>query len=348
MAEIVESGVLIRDVETKNIMTKSTLPVGGYSVNPYVGCTHGCKYCYASFMKRFTGHTEPWGTFLDVKHWPAIKNPRKYAGQRVVIGSVTDGYLPQEEQFGNTRKLLEQLKGSGAEILICTKSDLVVRDIDLLKEMGKVTVSWSINTLDEDFKNDMDSAVSIERRLDAMKQVYDAGIRTVCFIAPVFPGITDFERNTLTSCRCTTPSIPEETGAISGSWRSGQSALRENMIVPLWTTNSPTAGQSRGIRSSWITFITRKCAARKTPASESDEPPNAKCGLIASQLGLFSKRACCKIVVLQQALFTYSLFTHFCYLSEIFGPSVISSCPASHSHPVGWFRQFLHAPVQRL
>ena len=193
MAEVNNNGILIRDVETKNIMTKSTLPVGGYSVNPYVGCTHGCKYCYASFMKRFTGHTEPWGTFLDVKHWPAIKNPRKYAGQRVVIGSVTDGYLPQEEQFENTRKLLEQLKDSSAEILICTKSDLVVRDIDLLKEMGKVTVSWSINTLDEDFKNDMDNAVSIKRRLDAMKQVYDAGIRTVCFIAPVFPGITDFE-----------------------------------------------------------------------------------------------------------------------------------------------------------
>ena len=54
-------------------------------------------------MKRFTGHTEEWGTFLDVKHWPEIKNPKKYAGQRVVIGSVTDGYNPQEEQFGNTR-----------------------------------------------------------------------------------------------------------------------------------------------------------------------------------------------------------------------------------------------------
>ena len=69
MAEVKESSILIQDVETKNIMTKSSLPVGGYSVNPYVGCTHGCKYCYASFMKRFTGHTEPWGTFLDVKHW---------------------------------------------------------------------------------------------------------------------------------------------------------------------------------------------------------------------------------------------------------------------------------------
>ena len=194
MEKIMEKDLLIRDVETKNIMTKSNLPVGGYSVNPYVGCTHGCKYCYASFMKRFTGHTEPWGTFLDIKHWPAIKNPRKYKGQRVVIGSVTDGYLPQEKQVRNTRRILEQLKNSGAEILICTKSDLVLRDIDLLKEMGKVTVSWSINTLDEKFQADVDHAASISRRLEAMKQVYEAGIRTVCFIAPVFPGITDFEK----------------------------------------------------------------------------------------------------------------------------------------------------------
>ena len=191
--QIQNMNILIREVETKNIMTKSSLPVGGYSVNPYVGCTHACKYCYASFMKRFTGHKEEWGSFLDVKHWPEIKNPKKYAGQRVVIGSVTDGYNPQEEQFGNTRKLLEQLIGSDADILICTKSDLVVRDIDLLKKLGRVTVSWSINTLDEKFKNDMDSASSIERRIAAMKQVYEAGIRTVCFVSPVFPGITDFE-----------------------------------------------------------------------------------------------------------------------------------------------------------
>ena len=109
MEEVI-NGILIREVEAKNIMTKSSLPVGGYSVNPYVGCTHACKYCYASFMKRFTGHKEEWGTFLDVKHWPEIKNPKKYAGQRVVIGSVTDGYNPQEEQFRNTRKLLEQLR----------------------------------------------------------------------------------------------------------------------------------------------------------------------------------------------------------------------------------------------
>lgn len=193
MEKMMKNEILIRNIEAKNVMTKSNLPVGGYSVNPYVGCTHACKYCYASFMKRFTGHSEEWGTFLDVKDWGVIKNPQKYKGQRVVIGSVTDGYNPQEEEFENTRKLLFQLKDSGAEILICTKSDLVVRDIDLLKDMGHVTVSWSVNTLDEAFKDDMDKAVSIERRIRAMKEVYDAGIRTVCFVSPVFPGITDFE-----------------------------------------------------------------------------------------------------------------------------------------------------------
>ncbi|MBR3310911.1 MAG: radical SAM mobile pair protein B [Solobacterium sp.] len=188
--------IKVNHIETKSVMTKSNTPLGGYSVNPYVGCPHACRYCYASFMKRFTGHTEPWGTFMDVKHWPAIKDPKKYAGQKIVIGTVTDGYNPLEETYRNTRKILEELKDSGSDILICTKSDLVLRDLDLLKEINRncrLTVSWSVNTLDEEFKNDMDDAVSIERRLAAMKKIYDAGIRTVCFISPVFPGITDIE-----------------------------------------------------------------------------------------------------------------------------------------------------------
>ena len=188
-----ESQEIIRDIDVQSVMTRSSLPVGGYSVNPYVGCPHACKYCYASFMKRFTGHTEPWGTFLDVKHWKPIADPHKYDGQRVVIGSVTDGYNPYEEHFQRTRRLLEQLRGTTAEIMICTKSDLVLRDLDLLREFPRMTVSWSVNTLDEAFRADMDRAVSIERRLEAMRKVYEAGIRTVCFVSPIFPGITDAE-----------------------------------------------------------------------------------------------------------------------------------------------------------
>ena len=69
----------------------------------------------------------------------------------------------------------------------------MLRDLDLLQQMKKVTVSWSINTLDETFRADMDKAVSIERRIAAMRKVYEAGIRTICFVSPIFPGITNFK-----------------------------------------------------------------------------------------------------------------------------------------------------------
>lgn len=184
---------VIQEIKVKSVLSKSNLPVCEYSVNPYVGCTHGCQYCYASFMKRFTGHTEPWGTFLDVKYWPEINNPEKYAEKELFIGSVTDPYLPQEEVYERTRALLTQLKGSSAKISIATKSDLILRDLDLIKTFPQARVSWSVNTLDEAFKADMDRGVSIARRLAAMEAFYRAGIRTTCFVSPIFPGITDIK-----------------------------------------------------------------------------------------------------------------------------------------------------------
>jgi radical SAM mobile pair protein B len=185
------SDIAVREVEARGILTRSNLPVCEYSVNPYLGCTHGCRYCYASFMKRFSNHPEPWGEFLDVKHWPDIKNPSRYRGRELFVGSVTDPYLPQEETFRRTRELLEQLQGSGAKLSIQTKSDLVLRDLDLIKTFPDARVGLSINTLDESFRVDMDRAVSIERRLAAMERLHDAGVRTTCFISPIFPGITD-------------------------------------------------------------------------------------------------------------------------------------------------------------
>lgn len=181
----------IREIEVKSVMTKSNLPVADFSINPYVGCTIGCKYCYASFMKRFTGHEEPWGEFVDVKFWPPIKNPSKYAGKEAFFGSVCDCYQPLEKKYGRTRALLEELAGSGISISIATKSDLVLRDLDLISTFPNARVSWSINTLDEHFRHEMDRGASIERRLEAMRKFYEAGVQTTCFISPIFPGITD-------------------------------------------------------------------------------------------------------------------------------------------------------------
>ena len=183
--------LIIQEIEVKSVLSKSNLPVCEYSVNPYVGCPHACQYCYASFMKRFTNHPEPWGDFLDVKYWPEIMTPKKYAGKELFIGSVTDPYNPQEEIYGRTRALLTQLQGSGAKISIATKSDLILRDLDLIKSFPDARVSWSINTLDETFREDMDKAASIQRRLAAMEAFHRAGVRTTCFISPIFPGITD-------------------------------------------------------------------------------------------------------------------------------------------------------------
>ena len=179
-----------REIQVKNVLTKSNLPVSDFSANPYVGCQHACKYCYASFMKRFTNHPEPWGEFLDVKNWPDIKNPEKYKDKEIFLSSVTDPYQPAEEKYRRTRKLLEQLKGSGCKISIATKSDLVLRDLDLIKTFPNARVSWSINTLDDKFQSQMDKGVPIERRIAAMKAFHDAGVRTTCFISPIFPGIT--------------------------------------------------------------------------------------------------------------------------------------------------------------
>ncbi|MCR4656047.1 MAG: radical SAM mobile pair protein B [Lachnospiraceae bacterium] len=183
--------MLIKEIDVKSVMTKSNLPVADFSVNPYVGCTHGCKYCYASFMKRFTNHPEPWGEFIDVKNWPEIKKPEKYAGKEAFLGSVTDCYQPCEAKYKRTRALLEQLQGSGISISIATKSDLVLRDIDLIRTFPNARVSFSINTVDETFRKEMDKAASVERRIAAMKELYDNGIQTVCQIAPIFPDITD-------------------------------------------------------------------------------------------------------------------------------------------------------------
>ena len=184
---------IIKHIAVRSVITKSNLPVADYSVNPYTGCTHACKYCYASFMKRFTGHTEPWGTFLDIKDWPEIKHPEKYAGKELFFGSVTDPYNPEEAVYERTRSLLLQLEGCTAKVSIATKSDLVLRDLDIIRSFPNARVSWSINTLDNRFQQDMDKAVSIDRRLTAMKTFYRAGVRTTCFISPIFPGITDVE-----------------------------------------------------------------------------------------------------------------------------------------------------------
>lgn len=185
--------MIIKEIEVNDYLTKSNLPASDYVINPYVGCSHGCKYCYASFMKRFTGHKEDWGKFIDIKKCNKKIDLNKISKKNVFLSSVTDCYNPLEEKYKLTRNILEQLLNSDCNLSISTKSNLILRDLDLLKQFKNLTVSISVNTLNETFRKDMDNASPIEERLNTLRVLHDNGIYTVLFMSPMFPYITDFK-----------------------------------------------------------------------------------------------------------------------------------------------------------
>ena len=186
----------IQFVDTKNVITKSNIPTIDFVINPYIGCQHGCIYCYAEFMKRFTNHGgENWGEFLDIKQVKLDKvKPEKYNAKTILISSVTDPYLPLEMKYRNTRKILEKLVETKAQVVILTKSRFVVRDIDLFKQFENIQVGISLNSLDKTFTKDIEPLASPPNdRIKALQEISQNNITTYVFISPVFPKITDYQ-----------------------------------------------------------------------------------------------------------------------------------------------------------
>ena len=187
----------IKEIKAKSIITKTQLPEGDFVINPYIGCMHGCIYCYARFMKRFTGHTEPWGAFVDAKINAADLIPtdvKKYKGKRITLSSVTDAYQPVELKYKLTRKILEKLIPLQPHVDIMTKSDLVLRDIDVIKQFKDCVVAFSILTLNDAVRKELEPLTSpIKRRIAALEKIHKAGIPTIVFISPIFPEITDWK-----------------------------------------------------------------------------------------------------------------------------------------------------------
>ena len=186
--------IKVNEVKVGTYLTASKLPDADYVINPYVGCPHKCIYCYAEFMKRFTNHTgEDWGDFLDVKLTDKPIRLDKIGGASVLFGSVTDAYNPYEKKYELTRKILKEFIGSTARVEILTKSDLVIRDIDIFKQIADLRVGISMNSLDDAFRKMTEPyASSVERRIETMRVLHDAGIRTYLFMSPIFPEITRF------------------------------------------------------------------------------------------------------------------------------------------------------------
>jgi DNA repair photolyase len=182
---------IIREIQARSILSKSGIPGMKYCINPYTGCTHACTYCYATFMKRFTGHTEPWGTFTDVKiNAPEVlrKQLKRAEKGNVMLSSVTDPYQPAEVQYKITRKCLEVLELFKFPVGILTKSPLIVRDIDIISKLQDAEAGLTITTDDDRVRKIFEPhAPPVSARLEALKTLYKAGIATYVFIGPLLP-----------------------------------------------------------------------------------------------------------------------------------------------------------------
>lgn len=180
----------VREIRAKNILSRSQ--VYDYALNPYVGCRHACVYCYARFMKRFTGHRERWGEFVDVKinapELLAFEVKKKKVG-RVWISGVCDPYQPFEKRYMLTKRCLEILVENGWPLTIQTKSPLVVRDIEILQRSSDAEVCFTITTADEQIRKlfEPDTPTSM-KRIEALAKLHSKQIRTSAMIAPILPG----------------------------------------------------------------------------------------------------------------------------------------------------------------
>jgi DNA repair photolyase len=181
----------VKEIFAKSILTRTGISAFDYCINPYVGCGHGCRYCYASFMKRFTGHLEPWGEFIDVKvNAPYLlrKQLKKAKHGVVALSTVTDPYQPIEKKYQLTRKCLEALLDAKFSVNLLTRSSLCLRDMDLLKRFESIEVGLSITTHDEEIKKIFEPySPSIQSRLGTLRALQQEKIQTYAFIGPMLP-----------------------------------------------------------------------------------------------------------------------------------------------------------------
>ncbi|MGB7036842.1 MAG: PA0069 family radical SAM protein [Xanthobacteraceae bacterium] len=191
---------------TRKIIARNESPDISFeqSINPYRGCEHGCVYCYARPSHAYLGLSPG----LDFESKLFMKpnaaellerelSAKAYVPKIIALGSNTDPYQPIERRYQITRRILEVLERAGNPVGIVTKSALVLRDLDILTRMAArnlVKVAISVTTLDAKLARVMEPRASIPpRRLDALRQLIEAGVPASTLVAPVIPAINDAE-----------------------------------------------------------------------------------------------------------------------------------------------------------
>ena len=189
-------GVSVIRKKSRTALGKSNLPGVDYTLNPYTGCMHGCVYCYARLYCPQEVR-ERWGAVVIVKENIAeilAKEIRKKRKGRVMVSTITDAYQPVERNERLMRKVLEMLLNSGFKVSIQTKSDLVLRDLDLLTQSKLADVGFTITTLDEKLAKEIEpNATPPQRRVRALERLSSEGVKTWIFLGPIIPELDESE-----------------------------------------------------------------------------------------------------------------------------------------------------------
>jgi DNA repair photolyase len=173
-----------------------------WTINPYRGCEFACKYCYARYTHEFMEMHDglEFERKIYVKQnagWLLRRDLRKVKrGESIAIGTATDPYQPAERRFGMTRSILEELANhSGFDVSIISKSDMILRDLELFQKIAaqnNLSINLTVTTLDAELARLLEPrAPRPDLRLNAVRKFNDAGLRAGVAIAPVLPGITD-------------------------------------------------------------------------------------------------------------------------------------------------------------
>ncbi|MDI6916696.1 MAG: radical SAM protein [Thermoplasmatales archaeon] len=180
----------INEINCKTALSKSKLPGLDYALNPYRGCEHNCVYCYAPSV---LNEKRKWGSFVDIKrNLPNVLAKELKKKGRVGIGTVTDAYQPAERKYEITRRCCEILLKHDFPLCIQTKSALVLRDIDIIKNFSDKEVGFTVTTIDDEARKKYEPySSSVEERLNALRILGENNIHTWVFIGPVMPYITE-------------------------------------------------------------------------------------------------------------------------------------------------------------
>lgn len=190
----------IRFIKAKSILNPSRFR--GYTLNPYVGCPHGCVYCYNQHFIKNIGREEKWGDFLEIKlNAPEILEKEvteklRNKKEEVFFSTITDPYNPLEKHYQLTRRCLEILLKYKWPVEILTKSDLILRDLDLFKKFRFwIKIGFTLTTFDPIAQKIFEPAASpVEKRLAALEKIKKAKIKTYAFIAPILPHFTNLNQ----------------------------------------------------------------------------------------------------------------------------------------------------------